>query len=326
MLRHAWYAVIPSKDLGSTPLKATVCDTDLVLFRDSAGAPHAFLDQCPHRGCNLSIGKVADDRLVCAYHGWHFDENGHCVHVPANRAGMRIPHSAKLQVFPACDTAGLTWVYASPVLSGNLFPELALFPELSQKGWRYVPFEALWSANFCRVVESAIDVSHLPFVHPETTGEDVSPVVYGPDYRFSEYGIVIHPTPFAPTHPMEVIPTPEGVPDRTEIALLFPNNWMIRTPMGDDNWMCTFLTFCPVGRSATKIFGIAMRNFDIDSEFLDDFHVEHTEFVMEQDRCIVERLKPVEPPLLKYESHVPADAPSIRFRTMLFKALKQENT
>ncbi|QSO54867.1 aromatic ring-hydroxylating dioxygenase subunit alpha [Alicyclobacillus curvatus] len=326
MLRHAWYAVIPSSDLGSTPVEAIVCATPLVLFRDSFGVPHAFLSQCPHRGCDLSIGTVVGNHLVCPYHGWRFDERGRCVHVPANRSGMKIPDAARLQVYPVCDRVGLTWVYASPIGNNDTLPDLSLFPELGQRDWQYVPFQTSWNANICRVVESVLDVSHLPFVHPETTGEDVCPVVHGPDYFFSTRGIIIHPTPFAPSHPLEPIPAPEGVADRTEIELIFPNHWTIRTPMGDDKWMCTFLTFSPIRPDATKIFGIAMRNFDTDSVFLDDFHVEHTKFVMEQDRAIVERLRPVVPPPLKHESHVPSDAPAIRFRAMLFDALKREIT
>lgn len=40
-----------------------------VLFRGADGRPGCILDECAHRACPLSIGKVVDGTAVCPYHG-----------------------------------------------------------------------------------------------------------------------------------------------------------------------------------------------------------------------------------------------------------------
>jgi chlorophyllide a oxygenase len=39
-----------------------------VLFRDAAGRPACVLDECAHRACPLSLGRVVDGCLECPYH------------------------------------------------------------------------------------------------------------------------------------------------------------------------------------------------------------------------------------------------------------------
>lgn len=325
VIGKAWYPVLRSDELTVAPVKITVIQTDIVLFRDANGVAHGLSAYCPHRGCDLACATVNGDELVCAFHGWRFNLAGHCTCIPANRVGMQIPPSAQLNRFPTCERMGLVWAYPIPVSPGQPDPDLILFDESTSEDFRSCSFDTMWRANFCRVVESVLDVSHLPFVHPETTGQGVCPTVEGPDYAVVETGIVIHPTPFVTSHPLEAMPSPPGIDKRTEIELIFPNRWIIRTPMGDGNWMCTVLAFCPIGRESTRIFGWVMRNFDLDSEFLDEFHLEHTHFVMRQDREIIECLRPIVAPELRLEAHVPSDGPTIRFRTMLFDALAAEN-
>ncbi|MCL6453962.1 MAG: aromatic ring-hydroxylating dioxygenase subunit alpha [Alicyclobacillus sp.] len=332
MIRRAWYAVRSSDNLRDRPEKVEVAGVELVLWRGRDGVAHAAGAYCPHRGCDLSHGTLTGDALVCPFHGWQFDRDGRCTHIPSLRDDRRIPPTARLDVYPVQEQAGLIWVY--PVASTARrhrgaahvmdVPPLRLFPELSDECWRKVPFSTEWHAHFGRVVESVLDVSHLPFVHPETTGWDVDPAVDGPEYTSTPGGLRIHPTPFAPSHPMEPIPAAASAEARTEIELRFPNCWIIRTPMGEGQWMCTFLTFTPAALDRTQIFGVAMRNFEPDFAALDAFHLEHTHFVMEQDRAIVECLRPTVPPPLREEAHVPSDGPTIRFRRMLFDALAEE--
>src|SRR5256885_2975938 len=40
------------------------------LFRSALGV---LEDRCPHRGVNLSLGKVNGSWLQCSYHGWSLD-------------------------------------------------------------------------------------------------------------------------------------------------------------------------------------------------------------------------------------------------------------
>jgi len=40
-----------------------------VLFRDAEGRPACVLDECAHRACPLSIGRVVEGTIECPYHG-----------------------------------------------------------------------------------------------------------------------------------------------------------------------------------------------------------------------------------------------------------------
>lgn len=298
-----------------------------IVYRDETGAVHAFGAYCPHRGCDLSLGAIENRQLVCAFHGWRFDEDGRCTLIPAQPVrSTTISAQNRLASYHACERAGFVWIYTFPRASSESMPELPLFPELSADGWVHIPFHTTWKAHFTRVVESVLDVSHLPFVHPETAGRNISPLVEGPEYSVATGRLRIHPTPFAPAHPMEPLRPSTETGERTEIELMFPNCWIIRTPMGDGTWVCTFLTFTPREDGVTDIFGVAMRNFDLDSDFLNAFHIEHTLFVMNQDRVVIESLRPLVAPFdLRREIHVASDGPTIRYRVMLREALESEN-
>ncbi|WEH09151.1 aromatic ring-hydroxylating oxygenase subunit alpha [Alicyclobacillus fastidiosus] len=325
MLRKAWYAVCPSSEVAADPKKVTVNGRDYVLYRDKTGRIVACNGYCPHRGCDLSMGSIHEGELVCPFHGWHFEGTGSCTHIPANKLGTPIPPSYRLNTYPVTELAELVWLYTHPNLDAPAPTSFATFADLLHDDWQYVSFEQTWQAHFTRAVESVLDVSHLPFVHPETTGTDVDPTVIGPEYTVKGKRIVIYPTPFAPSHPMEPVHPTQDAHLRTEIELLFPNQWIIRTPFGNDGIMCTFLTFTPVHDDVTSIFGIAMRNFDLDAPWMDAFHIDHTLRVMAQDQRIVESLRPrIAPFQLQDERHVPSDVPAIRFRVMLRNALKEE--
>lgn len=73
-----FHPVLASRALGATPVKVTVDGEDFVLFRDGSGRAAALVDRCPHRFAPLSKGRVdPSGRLICPYHGWNFDAEGH---------------------------------------------------------------------------------------------------------------------------------------------------------------------------------------------------------------------------------------------------------
>ncbi|HEY9064713.1 MAG TPA: Rieske 2Fe-2S domain-containing protein, partial [Burkholderiaceae bacterium] len=70
--RSLWHPVASAADLVDAPLPVQLLAEPLVLWRDAAGAAHAFADRCPHRGARLSLGCVRGGELECPYHGWRF--------------------------------------------------------------------------------------------------------------------------------------------------------------------------------------------------------------------------------------------------------------
>jgi phenylpropionate dioxygenase-like ring-hydroxylating dioxygenase large terminal subunit len=68
---NVWTPLTLARRVKKKPLAITLAGEKLVLFRDGKGQLGALLDQCPHRGVALSLGKVRDDGcLECPFHGW----------------------------------------------------------------------------------------------------------------------------------------------------------------------------------------------------------------------------------------------------------------
>jgi nitrite reductase/ring-hydroxylating ferredoxin subunit len=83
--RNGWHAVALSNDVEPASSNGThLFGEEIVVWRDGAGAPHVWVDRCPHRGMRLSYGYVRADRIACLYHGWQYGTDGRCLRIPAH--------------------------------------------------------------------------------------------------------------------------------------------------------------------------------------------------------------------------------------------------
>ena len=85
-LANHWYPVAFSARL----VKDTLVPFELlgqawVLFRDETGSVACVRDECAHRACPLSLGRVIEGRIQCPYHGWEYTGAGECVSMPSTR-------------------------------------------------------------------------------------------------------------------------------------------------------------------------------------------------------------------------------------------------
>jgi phenylpropionate dioxygenase-like ring-hydroxylating dioxygenase large terminal subunit len=201
-------------------------------------------------------------------------------------------------------------------------PALQLPSELTDPAWHGVPFQMEWTAHLSRCIESTLDVSHLPFVHENATGE-VDPTVDGPRFEVREREIFIEAKPY---HPLVATPlNPEQSKGVSTIHFTFPNQLMLRTDMFAEQKMATYLSLTPVDDQRIRIYGLALRNFLHEVELIDEVHYEHNVTVLEEDRRIVEELVPFRSPLdLQQEVHVRSDAPQIQYRRMIVKAMAED--
>jgi len=112
-LSTAWHPILPSQALGAGDrLVATrVLGQDLVAWRSGTGAVQVWHDRCPHRGVRLSLGRVIDGRLSCAYHGWEFAaDTGRCARIPALADLAEVPGRVAARVCTAAENRQMVWV------------------------------------------------------------------------------------------------------------------------------------------------------------------------------------------------------------------------
>lgn len=77
-LKNSWYVAAWSDEVGNALLAGTVLGEPIVLGRQSNGVAFALADRCAHRFAPLSMGRMVDDHVECAYHGLRYDGTGAC--------------------------------------------------------------------------------------------------------------------------------------------------------------------------------------------------------------------------------------------------------
>lgn len=158
----AWYVACQSSELGRAPVGRVILDVPLVLFRDGTGAAACLIDRCPHRNVPLTMGKVVDGTLQCAYHGWRFANDGRCAHLPGLDGPPDIPSRCATS-YPVREQQGFIWVWLNPAQPPTVEP--FSFRLADDPGYMTVRREVRAAASLHMVVENALDVPHTAFLH-----------------------------------------------------------------------------------------------------------------------------------------------------------------
>lgn len=153
-LRSYWYILCKSSSITHKLTRYDFMDTPIVLFRDRLGVCHSFLDFCPHRGVPLSMGKLINDQIICAYHGWRFASDGSCLEIPS----LQKPHGACLQPVYLLEKDG--FIFAR--LSEDDNQEL---PSLTLQGYRRFYWEKNVQGDLIDMLENFLDATHTPYIH-----------------------------------------------------------------------------------------------------------------------------------------------------------------
>ena len=82
---NGWTPVLETRDLNRRQIKPIhAFGKDLVVYRGSSGKCYAFEAYCPHLGANLGVGgTIIGESIQCPFHGWVYDQDGRCTHIPA---------------------------------------------------------------------------------------------------------------------------------------------------------------------------------------------------------------------------------------------------
>jgi len=160
---NPWLIACRSRELKAGRALGVVAEGHaMVLFRDARGAAVALEDRCAHRNAPLSIGKVADGSLECAYHGWRYDGQGRVAEVPAlpEPESARCAHAVKR--YPVSEQDGFVWVSLD---DGQPAARPPAFPFLGQPGWTSFTMKTLFRAPVEACLENFLDVPHATFLH-----------------------------------------------------------------------------------------------------------------------------------------------------------------
>ena len=157
-LERSWFPVAWSRDLRRRPRRVTLLDRQFVVFRTRRGTPAVLENRCPHRGVDLSAGRVDHRGIRCRYHGWQFDETGRCTDVPSRLEAERTPN-VRVPALPVHESAGAVWA----TLSAEPYrpePEPWQFPD-----HRAFLVDVEIDCDYVRVMENLVDASHAAFLH-----------------------------------------------------------------------------------------------------------------------------------------------------------------
>ncbi len=163
-----WYIGANSTDVNDSPFACKILNESIVLFRDSNKTIQALTDRCSHRNVELSKGKVKDNSLMCAYHGWEFDGSGKCIYVPSlcetESGNKNINKNSDIQCYEVIEQDSYIWVWV-----GNRKPLENEKPfkldNYQKKEWGYRKFETEFTNTLENVIENFIDTSHTGYIH-----------------------------------------------------------------------------------------------------------------------------------------------------------------
>lgn len=166
LIRNAWYVAALSTEVTRKPIRRTILEQDIVLYRGQDGKPIALQNRCAHRSYPLHLGELNGDRIVCGYHGFEYGPDGRCAHLPAlgaERPGVRV------QAYPAEEIGPFIWIW-----TGNPervdYGKLVEQPWFTESNWRYVCGYTPMAANYLGLHENLMDLSHFPFLHTFAKG------------------------------------------------------------------------------------------------------------------------------------------------------------
>ncbi|RTE09141.1 aromatic ring-hydroxylating oxygenase subunit alpha [Paenibacillus whitsoniae] len=308
VLANEWFAVLKSEELEASPKQVLIMGQRVVVFRTRKGV-HAFKDLCIHRGSALSIGTVENDTIVCPYHGWQYDGEGHCVCIPAQSRSAAIPTKAKATVYHSEEKYGLIWVClgtpSAPI------PDLEPYRDPAFSTYTFGPYRVESSA--ARVIENFLDFSHLMWVHQgylsdRAFSEMANYQVHRKEGRLVTDEVIVHEYNLEASH-REFIPV-------TYVKEAYrPLTAFLTKTFGTGRIMCILMVSCPIDAHTSVTYTVHAINFDPGK--LADY-IAMNDAVMMQDVQILENQKPEELPLdLQAELSLKSDLLSIAYRKWL---------
>jgi phenylpropionate dioxygenase-like ring-hydroxylating dioxygenase large terminal subunit len=286
-LPHSWFILCTSRELGREPLARKLQGTPLVLFRDGEGRPRALLDRCPHRNVPLSLGRVVEGTLQCAYHGWRFDGEGRCRLIP----GLLGESEAKSRCatwHATREQEGFVWVYSTPGVEPTSEPYR--FPLLDAHGYSTVRRMLSAKGTLHSTLENTLDVPHTAYLHggwfrTEEKRNEIEVVVRrGADRVEAEYLGEPRPSGLAG----RLLAPGGGVVQHFDRFLL-PSIAQVEYRIGDDSHLLVTSAMTPVDDWETEVYAVVTFRMPLPHWLVKPFLTPVALHIFQQDARMLER-------------------------------------
>lgn len=306
VLVHDWHVIARSPEIiEGQPYRARLLGEDLVIWRCGERLM-VWQDLCIHRGTRLSLGKIIDDRIQCPYHGWTYNADGQCVHMPAH-PGQTPPTKARVKAYKAVERYGWVWVTL-----GEPKQDIPYFAEWHDDSFRKIhsgPYP--YNASAPRAVENFLDVAHFPFVHEGYLGDQAHAEIADYEVVTDENGVTARDI---------TIWQPD--PDGTGVGKLVSYTYRVYRPLTVyfvkqmQQQFAIYFSVTPVDEIGCIGWMCMVMNYahDLPAQQI----IEFQDKVTAQDVPIVESQRPELLPLdLQAELHLRSDRTSIAYRKWL---------
>ena len=165
-LRCFWWPVALSDEVRDIPVPVKLLGEELVLFRDLSGHLALLGSRCSHRRAALEYGRIEQQGIRCAYHGWYYDRQGKIIDRPAEpiKTAPHIQHPW----YPVKELGGFVFAYLGA--DKETPPPLPRYDVLVNDGYRVVErgdaqFGKAYNCNWLQGVENTTDTTHLTYLH-----------------------------------------------------------------------------------------------------------------------------------------------------------------
>jgi phenylpropionate dioxygenase-like ring-hydroxylating dioxygenase large terminal subunit len=320
MYINFWYPMVTSEELTDQAVKVRALGQDFVLFRNAAGNANCLSNTCTHRGGSLSGGKIKGDCIECPYHGWQFDGEGSCHRIPSLGPDASIPGRTRVDAYPVEEKCGLIFAFLGDLDQDERPPVLPV-PEWDQEGWRATLQHYAIQGNYERSVENGLDPAHNEFVHDTHGFGGVDEAYKVNELRIEEsppWGQGFWHTFNAPPLPgqMKAGRTQSGDLD-VGTGHHGPNQVWTYIHASETTWFHQYLFERPIEEDQVYVYLLCMRNSFLEEKY-DAYMIERNQYVADQDKTVIEDLRPVITPATSTrEFMLPADKVILMYREML---------
>jgi nitrite reductase/ring-hydroxylating ferredoxin subunit len=242
LMRRYWHPIGLIQDATDVPRLIRILGEDLILFRDKKGRPGLVEPRCCHRGASLYYGRVEDEGIRCAYHGWLFDVEGRCLDMQMSREdGASVRGKVRQPWYPVKEQYGLIWAYVGPGERQPVLPKYACLEELAEGEWVEADDSSIGGGgppiapcNWLQHYENVLDPDHFQVLHFTHSGPQFG-VVRDPGQRQAILQRSFSQTPYGVKNASRAL-LPNGRATESVTEVVFPTLRVVGgLPRGTEN-------------------------------------------------------------------------------------------